>query len=196
VADSVVEAGASQVAVVDLAVAGHPVDGKSMISSLKRFLRHLFSGPWLVRRYFSTTAMHNIEAAIERSERQHSGQIRFAVESGLHPYSLIKGLLPRARALEVFSSLAVWDTAQNNGVLIYLLLADHDVEIIVDRGIHQYVNGHVWESICHEMELLFAQDQFEAGVLYGVEQIGQLLAQHFSASQANENELPNRPVVL
>jgi uncharacterized membrane protein len=172
-----------------------------MISSLKRFLIHLFSGPWLVRRYFNAAAMHDIEAAIERSERQHSGQIRFVVESGLHPYSLIKGLRPRARALEVFSALGIWDTAQNNGVLIYLLLADHDVEIIADRGIHQFASDQLWESICHEMELLFAQGQFEAGVSYGVEKIGQLLTQYFPAqyspaNQPNENELPNQPVVL
>ncbi|MDP2247020.1 MAG: TPM domain-containing protein [Nitrosomonadales bacterium] len=167
-----------------------------MMSSLKRFCRHLFSGPWLVRRYFSTSAMHHIEAAIEASERQHSGQIRFVVEPGLHPYSLIKGLSPRARALEVFSALGIWDTAQNNGVLIYLLLADHDVEIVADRGIHHFATDQLWASICHEMEHLFSQGQFETGVLYGVEKIGQLLAQAFLADQANENELPNQPVVL
>lgn len=167
-----------------------------MISRLKRFFLHLFSGPWLVRRYFSDSAMRRIEAAIETGERLHSGQICFVVEAGLHPYSLIKGLLPKTRALEVFSALGVWDTAQNNGVLIYLLLADHDVEIVADRGINQMITAQVWESICHDMETLFAQGRFEEGVLHGVEQIARLLAKHFPARQENENELPNQPVVL
>lgn len=169
---------------------------KNMISTLKRFFRHLFSGPWLVRHHFSASAMRNIETAIESSERQHSGQIRFVVESGLDPYSLVKGMLPRVRALEVFSALGIWDTAQNNGVLIYLLLADHDVEIIADRGIDQFVTRQTWEAICHEMELLFALGKFEDGVLYGVDKIGQLLTNHFATHQTNDNELPNQPVVL
>lgn len=140
--------------------------------------------------------MRKIEAAIELSERQHSGQIRFVVESGLEPYRLVKGMPPRVRALELFSALGIWDTAQNNGVLIYLLLADRDVEIIADRGIDQFVTHQAWESICHEMELLFALDKFEEGMLYGVEKIGQLLTSHFGAASSNENELPNQPVVL
>lgn len=169
---------------------------KSMISTLQRFFRHLFSGPWLVRRHFSASAMRNIEAAIETSERRHSGQIRFVVESGLDPYRLLKGMLPRVRALEVFSALGIWDTAQNNGVLIYLLLADHDVEIIADRGINQFVTHQTWEAICHEMEHLFALGKFEEGVLYGVNRIDQLLTNHFAANQTNDNELPNQAVVL
>ncbi|CAG0949983.1 hypothetical protein MTYP_00135 [Methylophilaceae bacterium] len=167
-----------------------------MVSTVKRFLTHLFSGPWLVRRYFSSEAMRHIEQAISDSERSHSGQIRFAVESGLHPYSLIKGNPPRARALELFSSLGIWDTEQNNGVLIYLLLADHDVEIIVDRGICRYVAQPVWDSICHEMELLFKQGKFEQATLLGIDRIGQLLARHFPPGHKNENELPDQPVVL
>lgn len=167
-----------------------------MISKLKRFFLHLFSGPWLVRRYFSGNAMRRIEAAIAASERLHCGQIRFVVEAGLHPYSLLRGLPPKSRALEIFSMLGIWDTAQNNGVLIYLLLADHDVEIIADRGINQCVTVETWESICHEMEQLFAQGKLEDGVLHGVEQIAQLLIRYFPAQHENENELPDQPLVL
>jgi uncharacterized membrane protein len=167
-----------------------------MIGKIKRFFIHLFSGPWLVHRYFSNNAMRHIESAIESSERLHSGQVRFVVEAGLHPYSLLKGVLPKARALEIFSALGVWDTAQNNGVLIYLLLADRDVEIIADRGINQCVADWEWASICHEMEQLFARGKFEDGVLYGVERITLLLANGFPAQTESENELPNKPLVF
>lgn len=167
-----------------------------MTGSIKRFFLHLFSGPWLVRRHFSASAMSSIEKAIEQSERSHSGQICFVVEAGLHPYHVLTGLSPRTRALEVFSGMRVWDTEQNNGVLIYLLMADHDVEIVADRGINQRVQAGIWEQICHDMEQQFAGDRFEAGVLYGVERISQLLLQHFPPIQNNENELPNQPILI
>lgn len=167
-----------------------------MTGSIKRFLLHLFSGPWLVRRHFSASAMINIERAIEHSERSHSGQICFVVETGLHPYHVLTELSPRTRALEVFSGMRVWDTEQNNGVLIYLLMADHDVEIVADRGINQRVPAEIWEQICHDMEQQFAEGRFEAGLLHGVERISQLLHQHFPANQNNENELPNQPILI
>jgi len=167
-----------------------------MTGSIRRFFIHLFSGPWLVRRHFSVSAMSSVEKAIEHSERSHSGQICFVVEAGLHPYYVLTGLSPRARALEVFSNLRVWDTGQNNGVLIYLLMADHDVEIVADRGFNQRVSAETWTQICHDMEQQFAEGRFEAGVLHGVEQISQLLQQHFPANQNNENELPNQPILI
>lgn len=161
-----------------------------------RFFRHLFSAPWQVHGYFSRQALHNIEAAIRGSERLHGGQVRFAVEMALHPYSLVRNKLPRQRALEVFSQLGVWDTAQNNGVLIYLLLADHDVEIVADRGIHAHVGKAGWETICHEMETMFRRGEFEAGVLLGIERISTLLQLHFPPMQDNPNELSDAPVLL
>lgn len=185
-------------AAVVLAAAARPADGEEqdMTVSIRRFFLHLFSGPWLVRSHFSTRAMSNIEKAIEHSERSHSGQICFVVEAGLHPYHVLTGLSPRTRALEVFSGMRVWDTEQNNGVLIYLLMADHDVEIVADRGINQRVPAEIWEQICHDMEQQFADGRFEAGLLHGVERISQLLQQHFPANQNNENELPNQPILI
>lgn len=163
---------------------------------LKRFFRHLLSAPWQVHGHFSREALVRIEAAIRASERLHSGQLRFAVEVGLHPYSLWQRKAPRQRALELFARLGVWDTAQNNGVLIYLLLADHDVEIVADRGIHAYVGSAGWEAICHEMETMFRRGEFEAGVLLGIERISVLLQQHFPPVQDNPNELSDAPVLL
>lgn len=140
--------------------------------------------------------MRAIEAAIGESETTHSGEIRFAVEAALDPMALLQGRSARERAVEVFSQLRVWDTECNNGVLIYLLLADRDVEIVADRGIHRDVGQSGWEMICREMERAFRQGHFEQGVVEGVRAVAFHLVRHYPASGANENELPDRPVVL
>ena len=163
---------------------------------IKRLFKHMLTAPWLVRHYFPQAAMHNIGQAIGQSESTHGGEIRFVVESALHPYELLCGKTPKQRARELFASLGIWDTAHNNGVLIYLLLSDRDVEIVADRGIHGHVGSQGWEAICGEMEAAFRQGQFEAGVLLGIQQIGEVLRQHFPANGANENELPDAPLVL
>lgn len=99
--------------------------------------------------------------------------------------------------MKFFSQLRVWDTEQNNGVLIYLLLADRDVEIIVDRGIHAKISNAEWENICHSMESLFSQRQFEAGFIQGIHAISELLETHFPYDpQKDKNELTNKPTVL
>lgn len=164
--------------------------------SLSRLFRHLMSPHWRVRRLFPPAALARIEQAIAQSETRHGGQIRFAVEHALDTVSLLRGLSARERALDVFSALKVWDTEHNNGVLIYLLLADHDVEIIADRGIHGRVGGEGWETICREMENAFREGNFEQGVLGGIERVSSLLAAHYPSGHRGRNELPDRPVVL
>ncbi len=163
---------------------------------LKRLLKHLLAGRWQVHRHFHKRAMARIEEAIRESERSHSGELRFAVEAGLEWSELWRGVTPRARAVEVFSQLRVWDTEHNSGVLIYLLLADRDVEIVADRGIHARVGDAAWREICHTMEQRFRQGQFEQGVMDGVAAITALLRQHFPAAPDNLNEMRNDPVVL
>ena len=140
--------------------------------------------------------MTAIEAAIGESETSHYGEIRFAVEAALDVRSLLEGKSARERAVEVFSQLRVWDTERNNGVLIYLLLADRRVEIVADRGIHRDVGPPGWDKICREMERSFKQEDFELGVLSGIHAIAEHLARHYPASSANENELPDKPIVL
>ncbi|MBI3529384.1 MAG: TPM domain-containing protein [Betaproteobacteria bacterium] len=161
-----------------------------------RLLRHLMSPHWRVRHSFPPTALARIEQAIAQSETRHGGQIRFAVEHALDTASLLRGLSARERALDVFSALKVWDTEHNNGVLIYLLLADRDVEIIADRGIHGRVGGEGWETICREMESAFRGGNFEQGVLSGIERVSSLLESHYPSDHRGPNELPDRPVVL
>lgn len=161
-----------------------------------RLLRHLMWPHWRVRRSFPPAVLARIEQAVARSETRHGGQIRFAVEHALDAGSLWRGWSARERALEVFSALRVWDTEHNNGVLIYLLLADRDVEIIADRGIHGRVGGEGWETICREMESAFREGNFEQGVLYGIERASNFLECHFPSVHRRPNELPDGPVVL
>lgn len=162
-----------------------------------RVLRHLFTGPLAVRNAFPATALTAIEYAIAHSEFGHRGEIRFAVEAGLDMLPLVRATSARERAIEVFSQLRIWDTEYNNGVLIYLLLADHDVEIVADRGIDAKVGHENWEVICREMETHFSQGQFESGVISGIRSVGCHLQEHFPIErEGGENELPNRPVIL
>jgi len=162
---------------------------------LKRLLRHYLMPPWWVRRKFSKAAMQRIEAAIHESEKTHNGELRFAVESALSTSALLRGQPARERALEVFSALRVWDTEQNNGVLLYLLLADHDVEIVADRGVHAKVGVQEWERICRLMEDHFRAGRFEDGALAGIREISAHLARHYPGD-GRANELPDAPVVL
>ena len=164
--------------------------------NLKRILRHLSSGQAAVRRTFPSRTLEAIERAICAAELMHDGQIRFAVEAALELTPLLAGQTAQQRAIEVFSKLRVWDTGQNNGVLIYLLLADRDVEIVADRGIHARLGKEVWEAICREMEESFRTGHFEAGVLAGILAVGEHLARHFPARSGKPNEIPDRPVVL
>jgi uncharacterized membrane protein len=160
-------------------------------------LRHLFGGPWQTRLHFPKTTMRAIEAAIQESERTHSGELRFAVEATLPVTEALRGITARQRAIEVFSNLRIWDTEDNNGVLIYLLLADHDVEIVADRGVHKLVGADGWEAICRAMEAEFRVHHFENGVLLGIARITEILQQHFPAQGgADNNELPDAPVAL
>ncbi len=162
----------------------------------KRLLRHLLVLPNQARRYFPVDAMHRIEAAIASNETKHHGEIRFAVETNLNVLDILRKKSARQRAIEVFSHLRIWDTEHNNGVLIYLLLADRDFEILADRGIHHHMGAEGWEHISQQMEKMFWQGQFEAGVLFGVEQIGAKLSQHYPANGKNKNELSDAPIII
>lgn len=162
-----------------------------------RILKHWFALPWQVKRCFPKPAMAAIEQAIGEGECLHLGELRFAVEVALPWRDAMDGVTARERALEVFSELRVWDTEDNNGVLIYLLLADHDVEIVADRGVHRQVGPAEWEAICREMEAHFRQHAFETGALLGIRRIHALLQQHYPAQDRdNPNQLPDAPVIM
>lgn len=164
--------------------------------SLKRIGKHLLSNRARVRKAFPPKAMAAIEQAIKASEADHAGQIRFVVEGALDGAPLFRNQAARDRAIDVFSELRIWDTEHNNGVLIYLLLADRDVEIVVDRGIDKHVGKAGWEVICQMMEAHFRAGRFEQGVIAGIAAVTAHLAKHFPEDGAAVNELPDAPVVL
>lgn len=163
---------------------------------LIRIMRHLSSGNAAVRRAFPAHTLDVIERTIRAAEGQHGGQIRFAVEAALDLTPLLAGQSARERAVDVFSRLRVWDTEQNNGVLIYLLLADRDVEIVADRGVYAKLGKEGWEKICREMEAAFRDGKFEQGVLAGIQSVGRCLAQYYPHTGEKVNELADRPALL
>ena len=161
-----------------------------------RIGKHLLHHRWWERRHFPPTVLSAIEAAIKAGEATHSGQVRFVVEGALDGAPLFRGQSARERALDIFSQLRIWDTAHNNGVLIYLLLADRDVEIVADRGIDAKVGAAGWEKICAAMEVDFRAGHFERGVIGGIEAVSREMAAHFPRSGGGANELPDAPVVI
>ncbi|HXU66675.1 MAG TPA: TPM domain-containing protein [Casimicrobiaceae bacterium] len=162
----------------------------------RRLLNHVVTDHLSVRRVFPRSEMGRIEQAIVAGERTHRGQVCFAIEAALPPLRVLHRISPRERALEVFGLLHVWDTEENAGVLIYLLLADRDVEIVADRGIDRRVAPGAWQAICARMEAAFRESRFVDGVLVGIGEISALLAAHFPRTANVPNELPDKPVIL
>ncbi len=161
-----------------------------------RILRHLFTPSWVLSRTFTSEVMTAIDAAVAASEVRHRGEIRFAVEAGLELSDLLRDATARARAVEVFSRLRVWDTEENTGVLIYVQWLDHRVEIVADRGIARCVPQAAWDAVCRTMEAAFRDGRFGEGSVEAVRAVGDLLAGPFPARPDNPDELPNRPVLL
>jgi uncharacterized membrane protein len=164
--------------------------------NIKRIFKHLSMGQASVHRRFSRSALKKIERAIAEAEQCFAGQLRFVVEHGLDLQPLLDGLTARQRAIEVFSQLRVWDTEHNNGVLIYVLLADRKVEIVADRGVHAKLGQNSWDRICQEMGAAFGQGRFEEGSIVGIQSVQKILAQFYPPDGTKVNELPDQPVIL
>ncbi|HAP00254.1 MAG TPA: hypothetical protein DCQ83_09450 [Fibrobacteres bacterium] len=164
--------------------------------NLKRWLRHEFTGKRALAKVLPSDALQRLTQSIADSEKKHGAELRLAVECGMDLSLLLHGVTPRERSLQVFSNLRVWDTQANNGVLIYLSLADRDVEIVADRGIDQIVGAAEWERICRAMEVEFRQGRFEQGLNQGIAAITGHLERHFPHRADDVNELPDAPVIL
>ena len=163
---------------------------------IARIGKHLLEHRWKARRLFPPRVLAAIEQAIKAGEATHTGQVRFVVEGALDGAPLFRDQSARQRALDIFSQLRIWDTAQNNGVLIYLLLVDHNVEIVADRGVDAKVGSAGWEKICTDMEVEFKRSNFQGGVIGGIAAVSRELARYFPAHGAGPNELPDAPVVI
>ena len=164
--------------------------------NIGRIIKHLLMTHWEVNRAFPPRTASAIAHALSASESAHVGQVRFAVEGALHSTPLFKGQSSRERALEVFSNLRVWDTEHNNGLLIYLLLADRAVEIVADRGIYSKVESREWDDICRTMEASFKGHEYESGVISGIQAVTQHLIEHFPAAGTADTVVSGKPAAL
>ena len=168
------------------------------MNRLLRLLQHRRYDETDARRALDDAAMARLQARVAASERRHSGEIRICVEPGLPLSYLWRGADAHERALAMFGKLRVWDTENNNGVLIYLLLAEHRIEIVADRGLNRHVAQERWQELVAGMSTAFRQGRFEAGLEQAIDAVDDLLRRHFplEAGQSNPNELPDSPMRL
>jgi uncharacterized membrane protein len=163
---------------------------------LMRLIRHLATTRFSTRRHFPPPVRTAIEQAIRECEARHAGEIRFVVETAFDIPELWHDLAPRQRARQLFGQLGVWDTADNNGVLIYVLMADRIVEIVADRGVAARVSEAEWSAVCRQMEHHYRAGRFREGSVVGVLGVGALLGRHFPGKAGGAHELPDQPVLL
>lgn len=168
-----------------------------MGSRLQRIFRHRWLDETDTRRAIPPATVERLARHVADSERRHTGEVRIYVEAGLPLSYLWRDATPRDRAIALFGKLGVWDTEQNNGVLVYLLLAEHAIEVVADRGLSRHVTPQQWQEIVAHMRGEFRAGRYEEGLKQAVDEVTELLVQHFPASPGapNANELPDRPVL-
>ncbi len=165
------------------------------MAKLARILKHRLFDETDTHRALTTAGIERLTERVTRSERHHGGEIRVCVESSLPLSYLWQDLSARDRAITMFGKLRVWDTAANNGVLIYFLLAEHAIEIVADRGLNRMVSEGEWQQIVQRMRQAFLDGRYEAGLNEAIDAVDALLALHFplAEGESNPNELPDRP---
>ena len=169
---------------------------KQFKPDLGRVWRHLTSSTAAAKRAFPPATLDAITAAVMAGEQTHRGEIRLVVEKSLPLAAAWDGVTNRERALAMFAECGVWDTADNCGVLIYINLAEHKVDIVADRGIDRCIDAATWQAVCHTMTAGFAQGKFHDSTLAAIAKVNELLRTHFPANGNRPNELPDRPVML
>ena len=165
---------------------------------LMRILRHRWFDETDAQRALDEAALDRLAQQVKASEERHHGEIRVCVEAGLPLSYLWRGATARDRAIALFGKLRVWDTEANNGVLIYLLLAEHAMEIVADRGVARHVPPEHWARIIEGMREDFRARRYEAGLKRAVDAVDQILLTHCARApgSADRDELPNRPTLL
>jgi len=165
---------------------------------MRRLLQNAFEGWFQLPRRFPSAVLDEIAALVAAGERMHDGEVRVAIEARLNLSAVLSGMTATDRAHELFSHLRVWDTERNCGVLLYVLLAEHRIEIVADRGIARRVSDAEWESLCDRIREGFARGDWRSGLLRGVEQANALLSMHFpdDGSRRGHGELPDEPIIL
>ena len=164
---------------------------------LARLVKHRLFDEDDARRLLGKDALARVEARVAESEKRHSGEIRVVVEAGLPISYLRRGATPRDRAVALFGKLGVWDTERNNGVLVYLLLAERAIEIVADRGLNRHVPATQWAAIAQSMQSAFQARDFEGGLIRAIDAVDALLVRHFAAQPGDNdvNELPDAPLL-
>lgn len=170
--------------------------GSSFTTRIKRAIRHWRTTAAVGREAFPRDSLAGLGAAITEGELQHRGEVRLIVENSMPFDAVWNDVSNRQRALALFAEYGVWDTEDNCGVLIYVNLAEHKVDIVCDRHIGRLIEPATWQAICQTMTQGFARGQFHDSTLAAIGQVNQLLRQHFPAAGEAVNELPDHPIVL
>ena len=178
--------------------------GDMMFNKIRTLIKHLWLDATDAERAISPDMLARLTQRVAASEARHTGEIRIYVEAAL-PMSYLWRLGPhnsmaqlvRQRAITLFGKLRVWDLAANNGVLIYLQLAEHAIEIVADRGLHGYVGGAQWQAMVSSMSAHFKQGKFEDGLTDALAEVSALLVAHFpqAANALQTNEMTDEPTL-
>lgn len=168
----------------------------SMADKMRRAWRHWKSSAAEARRAFPDATLDAIAEAIDQGERTHRGEVRLIIEKALPLEAAWAGVTNRQRAVNLFADYGVWDTEDNCGVLIYVNLAEHKIDIVADRGIDRKIDAATWQAVCRTMTEGFRQGRFHDATLAAIGQVNELLRQHFPSGGDRPNELPDRPVML
>jgi uncharacterized membrane protein len=166
------------------------------MKKLTRVMRHLRTTTAAGRRTFPDSALKAIQATIAGGEKMHRAEVRLIVEPALPIPAVLDGKSSRERARELFAQYRIWDTEENCGILIYINLADHKVEIIADRTVGRLLGAQDWQEVCRTMTKGFARGEYHESVIAGLKQLNDMLATRFPADGSSSNELSNRPLIL
>ncbi len=158
-----------------------------------RILRHRWMDDGDTRRAVPPELVKRLEGYVAASEARHTGEVRICVEAGMPSSYLWRDATPRARAIALFGKLRVWDTEHNNGVLVYLLLAEHAIELVADRGLNNKVSATQWQAITQRLSAALKAQKFEDGLTQALQEVSALLVQHYplQEGQVRSNGLPN-----
>lgn len=171
-----------------------------MLDRIKRLLRHRWMDD--SRRLIAPSMVERLKQQVMGSEAWHSGEIRVCIEASLpNSYLMRPGIMRtivRQRALSQFGKLRVWDTEHNNGVLIYLLLAERTIELVADRGLNAHVSAQEWHAMVHRLGLALHEGRFEDGLVQAIKEVSTVLEAHFPLvpDQVRANELPDQPILI
>jgi uncharacterized membrane protein YgcG len=166
------------------------------MKTVKRLIRHLSTTGATGRRAFPEQTLRAIESAIAEGETRHRAEVRLIVEPALSAEAVWNAMSSRDRARELFSDYRIWDTEENCGLLVYINLADHQVEIVADRGVGRAIHATEWESVCRKMTQGFAHGEYHHSVLAALDQLNALLQKHYPDDGSRRNQLTDRPVML